>query len=408
MRQINIAVLFDSFGPYHVARLNFAAKFGKIIGIELFAKTDNYIFGNSNDRINFNRITLFQSSGRNSEPFREVKKKLLQCLSSINPDVIAVPGWGDPYALLAIEWALKNSKPIIMMSDSNKKDSKRNRIQEYVKRIIISNCNSAFVAGTLQREYINELGISWNKIFLGYDVIDNNYFQNNTQSIRHSLVKSNPNLPDKYFLCCARFIPEKNLINLIFAYNRYIRIAKDSQSENSVWKLVLVGDGPLRSLIESKVKEFNIGEFIYFTGNRKYHELPEFYAYAKALILPSKKDTWGLVINEAMASGLPVLVSINCGCLNDLVVNEKNGYSFDPSDVEGIAQILLKTSNKPEEKLIKMGDQSKEIIKLWGLDRFSNGLWQAAEDALSSKLPPRRFINLIIIKFIRFFINHPK
>jgi glycosyltransferase involved in cell wall biosynthesis len=123
-------------------------------------------------------------------------------------------------------------------------------------------------------------------------------------------------------------------------------------------------------------------------GFKQYDELPAFYGPAGAFIHASTTEPWGLVVNEAMASGLPVLVSNRCGCAQDLVQEGKNGFTFDPDNVEELAQLMFQVSAFQPSKLSEFGSESRRIISGWGPERFATGLRDAVAAALES--PPKR------------------
>jgi len=123
-------------------------------------------------------------------------------------------------------------------------------------------------------------------------------------------------------------------------------------------------------------------------GFKQYPDLPAYYGLANAFIHASTKEPWGLVVNEAMASGLPVLVSNRCGCAADLVQEGVNGFTFDPYNVEQLAQFMFQISAFQPFRLSAFGDASRKIISNWGPDRFAAGLKRAAECAL--KVGPMR------------------
>ena len=110
--------------------------------------------------------------------------------------------------------------------------------------------------------------------------------------------------------------------------------------------------------------------------------MPKYYALADAVILASQKDTWGLVINEAMASGLPVIVSKRCGCSLDLVREGENGFLVNPFDVDDMAVKMMRMTQLSGEQRQMMGARSYEIVQGWGPGRFANGLKAAVEKAL--------------------------
>ena len=107
-----------------------------------------------------------------------------------------------------------------------------------------------------------------------------------------------------------------------------------------------------------------------------------FMAWLDAFVHASTTEQWGLVVNEAMASGLPVMVSNRCGCVFDLVREGCNGFAFDPYDVEQLARLMLRVGEMEDEERTQMGDVSRRIIAGWGPDRFARGLGEAIECAM--------------------------
>ena len=247
-------------------------------------------------------------------------------------------------------------------------------------------------------------------------------------------------LPEKYFLASARFVEKKNLPRLIEAYALYRKKAEsrkqpvevasqrlhgpgkaESVGENvesgkekagntsprpspqggegdAPWDLVLLGDGPLRETLNSQLATLNLHDHVLLPGFKQYPDLPIYYGLAGAFIHASTTEPWGLVVNEAMASGLPVLVSNRCGCAPDLVKDGVNGFTFDPFNIEQLAQLMLKISLRgvgpsgPEAafqpfRLSAFGDTSRQIISEWGPERFANGLHDAVEMALKNPRP---------------------
>lgn len=109
-----------------------------------------------------------------------------------------------------------------------------------------------------------------------------------------------------------------------------------------------------------------------------------YYHAAAALVLPSLYgETWGLVVNEAMASGIPVLVSRKCGSSETLVRDGVNGFLFDPDNIRSIEQTLLKFFLLDVDSRVDMGNASRRLIDDWGLERFCQGMWDAVSFAQS-------------------------
>ena len=139
---------------------------------------------------------------------------------------------------------------------------------------------------------------------------------------------------------------------------------------------------PLRSDLCRLISDLRLDACVHLPGFKQYPELPAYYGLASAFIHASTTEQWGLVVNEAMASGLPVLVSNRCGCARDLVQEGVNGFTFDPYNVEQMAELMLKISTFQDVSLSAFGDASRAIIIKWGPERFASGLKSALECAL--------------------------
>jgi glycosyltransferase involved in cell wall biosynthesis len=122
---------------------------------------------------------------------------------------------------------------------------------------------------------------------------------------------------------------------------------------------------------------------VIFAGFRQVGELRDFYAGAGAFIHPALAEPWGLVINEAMASGLPVISSRNVGAAEELVREGVNGFLFDPEDVEELAGLMGRVAEMPREERLAMGEASRGLIAEWGPERFARGAEEAARLAMA-------------------------
>jgi glycosyltransferase involved in cell wall biosynthesis len=148
--------------------------------------------------------------------------------------------------------------------------------------------------------------------------------------------------------------------------------------------------------IERTIRECGVSDHVHLIGAKGYADLPFYYGRAEAFIHASTTEQWGLVVNEAMASGLPVLVSNRCGCAADLVKEGENGWTFDPTNEEQMADLMLRISSDEEQRK-EMGRQSREIIANWGPARFASGLSSAIEAALSAPKKKTGLIDRVIL-----------
>jgi glycosyltransferase involved in cell wall biosynthesis len=293
------------------------------------------------------------------------------------------------------------------MSETTAWDVERKWLKEALKRRLIKLCSAGLVGGRAHAEYLEQLGIERTKIFFGYDVVDNDYFAAKTAEVRSqkSEVRSRLGLPENFFLASARFVEKKNLPRLIEAYALYRQklVGRSQKSEvrptSALWSLVLLGDGPLKSDLCHLISDLGLQHSVLLPGFKQYDELPPYYGVASAFVHASTTEQWGLVVNEAMASGLPVLVSDRCGCAADLVREGVNGFMFDPYNVGQLAELMAKISDFGF-RISDFGSASREIISEWGAERFADGMAQAVEEALVAPCPRPTVFDRLLLRLL--------
>jgi glycosyltransferase involved in cell wall biosynthesis len=302
-------------------------------------------------------------------------------LDGSGADVVAVPGWSMPDALSALLWSCRRRRGAVIMSESTRWDSPRSRVGEAVKRRIIGLAGAGLAGGTPHAGYLAELGMKRERIHLGYNAVDNDHFACGAVPHRNGTCAPDcrGRLPRPYFLTSARFVPQKNLDMLVRSYHRYL--SRFPGEAAGAWDLVMVGDGPEKAEIAALAGRLGLGGRVHLPGFLQYDQLSEYYGHASAFVLASSSEPWGLVVNEAMASGLPVLVSSRCGCAADLVSEGENGYLIDPESEEQLSLLMgrLSTAGFP---LSDHGKASERIIAAWSPERFAGGLEAAGRDAL--------------------------
>ena len=292
---------------------------------------------------------------------QDVSQALKKTLERINPDVVVSVGYGLSVMRAAARWARSHRKGSILCHETTRLDRPRYWPKEVVKGWIIRHYyHAAFVGGSRHRDYLVKLGMPQKRIWGPYDVVDNEYFSRMSNVVRADpqLWRERLGLPDRYFLYVGRYNLEKNLFRLLDAYWRYR--AKYAEG----WSLVLVGDGPQRKELEAFAATRDIRD-VYWYGFQQIDELPAYYALGGCFILPSTSEPWGLVVNEAMACELPVLVSRQCGCVPELVSEEQNGLTFNPYDSSSLAELLERVALLDEPTRHAMGTASQKIIALY-------------------------------------------
>ncbi|WAR45342.1 glycosyltransferase [Methylomonas rapida] len=392
--KMNFLITFHRFGPYHHARLNALSTLCNLTAIEYTCVDNTYAWDIVPPAKSFEHITLFSDKDIDLKSRDEIKSKLWATLNKKSPDVIAIPGWSTLPALLTLEWAVKNNTPAIVMSASTESDETRKPWKEWIKTCIVKLFSAGIGGGSLHVDYLNKLGLPKNDLFIGYDTVDNEHFSRGSKKVKNDIkyYRESYSLPSNYFINSSRFVEKKNLFRLIDAYAKY----KSTTDSLDFWHLVILGDGPLRNKLENHVANLGLNQFIHFPGFVQYPELPIYYGAANAYIQASTTEQWGLVVNEAMASGLPVLVSNKCGCAADLVIEGVNGFTFDPYETSCLTDLMLTiTSNGCD--IEQMGNSSRRIIDQWSTDVFAKNIMMAANNA--AKKPPHStsWLNNIIL-----------
>ena len=429
-----VAILFDNFGPYHIARLRAASKVCDLLALEFGVSSAEYDWDQQMSE-DFKRVAINMSGPSNELNTWDFRDLLSKELDRFQPEVVVIPGWSTRGAILALEWCIHHGVPSVVMSESTEWDASRSAAKEMLKGGIVGMFSSALVGGTSHRDYLIKLGMASDRISFGYDVVDNGFFAEKSEE----LGARSWELGDKkkpYFLASARFIEKKNLFRLLRAYARYRRdaarlvegrsngcVATAGPATTSVegqtqqpsivneqpapWDLILLGDGELRPDLEDLRAELGLEDCIQMPGFKQYEELPSYYAHAGAFIHASMTEQWGLVVNEAMASGLPVLVSNRCGCAADLVREGENGWTFDPTHEEQMASQMLKISCD-EAIRVKMSARSREIIAGNGASAFGIGVLSAVRSAVQAPRINPNAIRRVLLKGILYNLRKEK
>jgi glycosyltransferase involved in cell wall biosynthesis len=386
MKARRVVFIVQRLGPYHHARLGAFSEVwdGKMAVIEV--RPDEEI----------NKWGTVEAG-----PYRRYKtssRRTLACtLENYRPDVIVCTGYSDPEIHQAMEWAFKHRTPLITCSDSSEGDKRRRVPKELFKRVLIGGFNAGLVAGTRSREYLTSLGMDSGRIFQPWDVVDNDHFSRSTPYAeeRCGELRRKLGLAGDCFLFVGRFVREKNLDRLLASYAIYANRVLPQP-----WPLLLVGAGGLETFLKRQVNEMRLGSLVRFCGHADYHDLPSYYAMTSALVLSSVSETWGLVVNEAMAAGLPVLVSTRCGCAPDLVQEGRNGFLFDPENVQGLAALMVRLHRTNPERRREMGRRSREIIAGYSPEAFACGLTAAVGCALEDEGRRKSLVTRLAVRVL--------
>ena len=367
-------------GPYHAARLEAASVGWKhpLVVLETRPDSQEYPWLLHDEQRSYQVVRLVGALGPEQDPpLVCMRQQLQELVSQLSPAVIVTVGWADSAYLELLRIGQQQGVPMVVISDSRNVDMHRSPWKEWIKSQLLRGYDAAVVAGTQSRHYLMKLGFSSAAIFQPWDVVDNQHFAQLAASTPAQSIDHQP------FLCVARLIPEKNHKLLFQAYRVY-------QQEEGARALVLVGDGPLKPEIQRFCSDLPDPGKVLMVSFEQLESLGARYANAYALILPSHKDTWGLVVNEAMAAGVPVIVSDACGCAADLIQDGVTGWKFQADQPAGLVACLHQADQQHLDARQRMIDAAREHLADFSLDTFAQGVHQACEHAIKSYAPSRR------------------
>jgi L-malate glycosyltransferase len=364
VNRLKIAFVTNLRAPYRTLQLN---EFSKINNINL-----NVYY---TDKPNENRKWRTEKPNGFNE-FDLKGYKLLKRYGYINKglvslvkshDLIILGGYEKPtYIILSLLCRLLK-KPYILLFDgisSNRLELEEHKLKYLLKDIVISKAKFILGNGTVSKRYFHE------NFSYPAEKIYNQYLSIDTDCIK-TLYKSRDRIKKQYKKMLHIEETEKVLIysgRLISIKNVEVVIEAISNLQQTNISLLVVGGGELQSYLEKKAKE--LGVKIRVTGFLEDQlEVFKHYFVADAFILPSLIEPWGLVVNEALTAGLPVIVSERCGCIYDLVIHGENGYIFDPLNVEQLSQYIFELLNLDHETREIYAQKSRSLADEW---TFSN------------------------------------
>lgn len=279
---------------------------------------------------------------------------LLAKIRAYRPDVLNLTGWYDPAQWVLLFYAKLRGIKVIISNESNVRDHVRMGLKERFKQFLLSQADGFFCFGKSSAAYLEKLGVKPSQIFtqkaaiVDNDVILAHYHQ---AFAERDIRKKAKNWASYNFIFVGRLIPPKNLPLLLQAFAKVSAQAPD-------WGLVLLGEGEQKAELQTMAAPLSN---VRFEAGVPWYEVAEYLALADVLVLPSESEPWGLVVNEAMICGLPVLVSEPSGCVDDLVQEGQNGWKFHPHQLPDFVDKLHHFVDN-SANLGRMGSISRKIV----------------------------------------------
>lgn len=288
-------------------------------------------------------------------------------LQRARPDVILCGGYNYPASWTAMRWARQNRIPFLLWTESTARDF-RSQWTQSLKARFVSQCDGFVVPGISSREYLRRFGVRENRVFTAPNAVDTQFFSQRLNTTTTHCRTSG--LPQRFFLFVGRLVPEKGILDLVKAY---AALAPEVRRRVG---LVIAGDGAARRHLVQVASAVTAGS-VHVIGFAQRELLAECYARADMLVFPTHTDPWGLVVNEAMTCGLPVICSSAAGCAADLVRDGWNGRVVGAGNVNQLAAAMDELA-RDEELRCLMGRRSRERAQLYSPEAWAAGVAQAA------------------------------
>ena len=375
--KIRVVIITEIISPYRIPLFNALARRPEAdLHVVFLGETDPELreWRVYKDEIRFSFQVLSSWRRRIGRYNALLNAGLWSALNQSKPQVIVCGGYSYFASWEALFWAQHHKVPFLLWSESNQQDQRRRSAAiEFLKRWFLGGCDGFVVPGRSAYEYIRAQAVGDKESFIAPNAVDNQLFADGAEIARKNAGEHRDRLklPQRYFLFVGRLVREKGIFELLSAYGHL-----DAELRQQVG-LVIVGDGACRGELQRLAASISPGTLV-FAGFVHRDELGAYYGLAEALILPTYTDTWGMVVNEAMACGLPVIVSAAAGCSADLIRENWNGILIKPKDVDGLELAMRRVAIESDLRK-SMGANSARHIQDYSPEVWAVSIEQAIQ-----------------------------
>ena len=371
-----LVILSEIIAPYRIPVFNSLAQHEDIdLHVIFLAENDPALrdWLVYKDEIHFSYQVLPSWRQRFGEHNLLMNRGLKAALQQAAPDIILCGGYNYLASWQSVRWAGRNRVPFILWVESTGRDFRsRNRAVEFLKGKFLRRCSAFVVPGKSSFQYVKSYGACAEKIFVAPNAVDSELFARKAAAVRQeaAMQRHALHLPPRFFLFVGRLVPKKGVFDLLEAYGK---LAPELRAAIG---LVLVGEGSAHAELVRRATRIEPGQ-VQCTGFVHREQLASYYALAEVFVFPSHTDPWGLVMNEAMACGLPVISSDAAGCTQDLVEDNRNGRVVRRGDVAQLASAMEELGRDPALRE-RMGNHSRGHILRYSPEACADGIAEAA------------------------------
>ena len=341
-RRRRVALVWEQFGAYHIDRLEALGR-GlpevDVIGIEIASRSQSYAWEERPGARGWERHTLFPGEVADEVSWPRKLAALVGAVRRTGATDVFLSNleFRNKESLILLLLAKASGRRVYAMLDGKFDDHPRRVGVESLKPFVLRLFDGALLAGERALAYYRFLGApeGWGR--LAYDTVC-------VERIRRAAgglaCEAGVSHGDRPFVAVARFLPKKNLQAALRGYAEFLRLEPGSGR-----KLLLCGSGPLEPELRALAGSLGLEGRVVFTGFLRAEEVAQTMARSLALLLPSSEEQWGLVVNEAVALGLPVICSTNVGARDALVRNGVNGFVVEPENTAGLGFFMHQLSS---------------------------------------------------------------
>jgi len=306
---------------------------------------------------------LFQGDYSHPGRYRRIAK-LVRDVVNYPCDLVVMPGYHrvEYWAMLIACMFVGRRRAVFC--DSTEFDRPRSRWKDIAKQLFFKRCDGFFCYGRRSKDYLLRFGVDEVKIAYRCQAaaLPHSY---DAKDVLASYQARNGKPPELFrLLYVVSLSIEKGLNDLLDAFLQ-VRAKRDDV------KLDLVGAGPLKDKLMARVAKLNLGDTVSFLGAKDIDAIGELFLQSAALVLPSHSEPWGLVVNESLSYGCPVVVSNVCGCVPDLVIDGVTGYSFEVGNADALSAAMLLTAEMSTDR-VGLAKQCLDVIAAFTPERAAS------------------------------------
>ncbi len=298
---------------------------------------------------------------------------LYRVISKENPSVIITNAFSIATTKIWLRSWFKKTDYIIWSGAIRRKDKSDSFVRRLQRKVLTKRAIGFIAYGTKAKEYLVSLGAQRDKVKIGINTVDAQFYESECRRLRENLIPSDG---QKHLLYVGHLCPRKNVLRVLKVINHLAKLRSDVI-------LDILGDGADRVRLEEYVTENRLIDFVKFHGFKQKADVALFLAQSDCFLFQTDFDIWGLVLVEAMAAGLPCIASIHAGATHDLIKEGATGFAMDFSETEEVVDKVNWIMDNPELSKEIGQNASRFIAENVSIEKSAMGFVRAITDTLA-------------------------